>query len=246
MPPTGATLEPPIIGNAPLLRAVKAAVARTGVRVLDAEVVTLLPQTDVAALRPYLDAAAEIGTEFVQVVSEDADRARTTERFAALCDEASGFGLKVAIEFMRKREVRTIEDAAEVVTGAARANGGVVLDALHLSRSGGTPASVTKAGPALVAYAQLCDAPAAIPSLPEIIAEARTGRLFPGEGELPVMELLDVLPESVPLSIEVANRAHAGLGVREKAALAGAAARRFLDAYAAQRAGSAPRAGAAD
>jgi sugar phosphate isomerase/epimerase len=80
----------------------------------------------------------------------------------------------------------------------------VLVDALHLARTGGVPADVLAAPAGLIRSAQLCDAPARRPeSEAAIIAEARTGRLPPGEGDLPVRELLLALPDDAVLSVEV-------------------------------------------
>ncbi|MCY1414279.1 hypothetical protein D9M71_297260 [compost metagenome] len=50
---------------------------------------------------------------------------------------------------------------------------------------------------------QWCDAPALAPVEEGIIREAREGRLPPGEGQLPLAGLLDVLPPQVHCSVEV-------------------------------------------
>jgi sugar phosphate isomerase/epimerase len=53
-------------------------------------------------------------------------------------------------------------------------------------------------------YLQLCDAPAERPGdMQEIIRQARSDRLFPGEGELDLENLLRVLPAGLPISVEV-------------------------------------------
>jgi sugar phosphate isomerase/epimerase len=85
-----------------------------------------------------------------------------------------------------------------------RPNGGLLVDALHLARTGGVPADVLGAPAGLIRSAQLCDAPAARPeSEAAIIAEARSGRLLPGEGDLPLRELLWSLSDRTMLSVEV-------------------------------------------
>src|SRR6202040_247001 len=87
---------------------------------------------------------------------------------------------------------------------AARPNGGVLVDALHLSRTGGTPLDVRAAPAGFIRSAQLCDAVAERPSSQEaIIKEARSGRLPPGHGTLPLRDLLAELPAGTVLSIEV-------------------------------------------
>jgi hypothetical protein len=64
----------------------------------------------------------------------------------------------------------------------------------------------------------ICDAVAAIPSeSADLIREARTGRLLPGEGALPLRDLVAALPPTIPLSIEAPVRASAGLPALERA-----------------------------
>jgi len=74
--------------------------------------------------------------------------------------------------------------------------------------------------PALFRYAQICDAGPDMPGpgdTPALIREARTGRLLPGEGVLPLAELIAALPATVPLAIEAPNRATADLPAVERA-----------------------------
>ena len=52
---------------------------------------------------------------------------------------------------------------------------------------------------------------------PELIREARTGRLLPGEGTLPLAELVAALPDALPLAVEAPCRATADLPVVERA-----------------------------
>lgn len=52
---------------------------------------------------------------------------------------------------------------------------------------------------------------------PALIREARTERLLPGEGVLPLAELVVALPDTVPLAIEAPCRATADLLAVERA-----------------------------
>jgi sugar phosphate isomerase/epimerase len=73
---------------------------------------------------------------------------------------------------------------------------------------------------ALLRYAQICDAGPDMPAptdTPSLIREARTGRLLPGEGVLPLAELVAALPPDVPLAIEAPCRATAELPALERA-----------------------------
>ena len=82
------------------------------------------------------------------------------------------------------------------------------------------PAHVQQVDPALLRYAQICDASADMPGptdTPALIREARTGRLLPGEGVLPLAELVAALPAGAPLAIEAPCWATADLPAPERA-----------------------------
>ncbi|HLY89458.1 MAG TPA: TIM barrel protein, partial [Acetobacteraceae bacterium] len=154
------------------------------------------------------------------------DGIRLAARFADLCDLARPFGLRVDLEFMRWREVGTLAQAETVLRRAGKSNGAILLDALHLHRSGGKPADLAPLSASALRAAQLCDAGANIPQTEaEVIAEAREGRLPPGEGVLPLAELLEALPGDVNLSVEMP---FPGLEVRSRLARAFDATRRVL------------------
>ncbi len=79
-----------------------------------------------------------------------------------------------------------------VVTRANHPNAHILVDALHVFRSGTPPQEFAALDPALLGPLQLCDAPATPPA--DLIAEARTRRLLPGAGELALPALIDALP----------------------------------------------------
>src|SRR5499425_2803633 len=172
-----------MLREGPMLRETLTRMADTGVRVLD--------------------------TEFLR---SEPDEARTLERFGELCDRAAAYGLQVCLEFAIYTGVRTLAHAAELVARSKRPNASVLIDALHFSRSGGIPAHVKHVDPSLLRYAQICDAGPDMPAptdTPALIREARTGRLLPGEGVLPLKALVEALPARVPLAIEAPCRAAA-------------------------------------
>jgi hypothetical protein len=59
--------------------------------------------------------------------------------------------------------------------------------------------------------------------------EARTDRRLPGQGELPVADLLRHLPRDIVLSVEAPTTALRGLPYAEQGRIAGAATRAFLE-----------------
>jgi sugar phosphate isomerase/epimerase len=117
-----------------------------------------------------------------------------------------------------------------MVQAAGRSNASVLVDALHFSRSGGTPADIASVEPSLFRYAQICDAAPDMPAdVPGLIREARTGRLLPGDGVLPLVALVRALPGTATLSVEAPVRATAGLPALERAQRAYQAMQALLD-----------------
>ena len=197
----------PMLGDAPMMRDTLRRLADTGLQVLDIEMLTLRADTRIEEFLPVLEAGARLGAKRVMTCGHDIDERRVTALFAALCDAAAGFGLGVDIEFMPWLGIGTLAQAARVVSNAGRPNGCVLIDALHLQRSGGKPADVAALERRHIHHIQLCDGPLANPSTPSDIAdESRFDRCFPGEGELPLLGLLLALPPDVPISVEVPVR----------------------------------------
>lgn len=190
-------------------REVRQALAESGLTVLDAEVIWLRPGPANPDHLRALDIAAEVGAANVLVVSSDPDAEATTEKFIALCAHARAMPLRVALEFGAFTDVPTLEAAAAIFHQAAQPNQALLVDALHLRRSGGRAAALRRLPAAWFSYAQLCDAPLSGPSACDRAAireEAVDYRLCPGEGELPLAELLDALPAGLPLSVEVRSK----------------------------------------
>jgi len=209
-----------VLHEGPLLRETLRRLDDTGVSVFDTEFLRFEPEHPVGIPEGFLEVSARLGAKHVLVMSAEPEEARTLERFADLCDRAATYGLHVGLEFAIYTGVRTLAHAARLVKESGRANASVLIDALHFSRSGGLPSDVATVDPALFRYAQICDAGPDMPrpdDTPVLIREARTGRLLPGEGVLPLADLIAALPAGVPLAIEAPNRATAALPALERA-----------------------------
>jgi len=209
-----------ILSEGPLLRDTLARLKDTGISVLDTEFLRFEPDRPVGIPEGFLEVSARLGARHVLVMSAEPDEARTLERFGDLCDRAAPYGLRVGLEFAVYTGVRTLAHAVQMVGRANRANASVVVDALHFSRSGGLPAHIAGVDPSLFPYAQICDASADMPGptdSPALIREARTGRLLPGEGVLPLRDLVAALPPDLPLAVEAPSRATADLPAAERA-----------------------------
>ena len=207
-----------MLGDTPVMRETLARLADTGVSVLDVEFLRFEPQEPQGIPDGFLEAGARLGAQHVLVMSAEPLEARTLERFCELCERAEEYGLTVCLEFAIYTGVRTLADAARVVKKSGCANASVLIDALHFSRSGGVPSDIAGIDRSLFEYAQICDAAAVIPTeSSELIREARTGRLLPGEGALPLRDLVAALPAGIPLVVEAPVRASAGLPLLARA-----------------------------
>ena len=196
----------PVVGqalpHAPLdLPGIERAAAETGLRIYDIEVFRLEPQTQVADFEPMLAISQRLGATELLVHGADPDVSRLTDTFGALCDLAARYKLVASLEPMPWVDVSNVAKALRIIQGAARSNGALLVDAIHLFRGGDTAADVPRS---MVRYAQFCDARAEVPTdMQEMIRQARGERLFPGEGGLDLRGLLRALPAELPLSLEI-------------------------------------------
>lgn len=205
----------------------------SGLKLLEVGVFPVTAEMNVEALRPVLKLSQRLGGRFIVCPVEDHDLSRRRATFGRLADLAEEYGLNALVEFNPYSGCRSLGEAVEVATSVKRPNAGLVIDALHLSRSGGHPRDLADVDPALLQLVHFCDAPAFVPgnrSVEELRKESRTARLLPGEGELWLGELLRALPVGTPVSIEAPSARHAHLSAAERAKLALTATQTFLDA----------------
>lgn len=227
LPPPHTPEQWPVAGDRARTRALRQRADDLGIRVLEVEGFPIGPGGSVAGMEIGLEAAAELGATFILGSGNEPDEELLTEGYGILCDAAARFGLTVGMEFMPFRPMATLADALRVRDKVGRTNGRVLVDTLHLSRSGGTAEQLAAVPSSALAYIHLCDAPAVLPDPGRFADEARTARLFPGEGALPLAAIVRAHP-SLDLSIEAPHARHAHLPGAMRIALAGKAASAFL------------------
>ncbi|WP_422061869.1 sugar phosphate isomerase/epimerase family protein [Sphingopyxis sp.] len=184
--------------------------ADAGVAILDIEVIWLKPGDDDPAHFAAIDAGAAIGAQNVLIVSSEDDPRRAADKLHRLGNHAAAAGLRACLEFAAFTTVGSLERALALLDAADCDNLGLLIDPLHLARTGGTPAMLAAVAPRRFPYAQFCDAPAHGPppsDVGAIIHEALDLRLMPGDGALPLAELLAALPPATPLSVELRSAA---------------------------------------
>lgn len=177
----------------------------TGIVALDVEPIIPADGSDDHAAR-LVEAAARLGARFVLFTSRLKDHGATAARYAEVCAMAEPHGITVVCEFLPIFPLSSIAIADQVVSGVGSNNTGILVDNLHLSRSGGSVDDVRRLGPERFPYLQIADAPRERPvDMGALFDEALNGRLLPGDGDLPIADLLDAVPD-VALSFEVRSR----------------------------------------
>ncbi|WP_157017203.1 sugar phosphate isomerase/epimerase family protein [Mesorhizobium xinjiangense] len=207
--PSAASGEPdyPLLTDDRLLAEVKSALADTGVRIGDIEIIRLKPENDWVLFDRFCDRCAALEARHVLVAGDDTDHARLTESFARFCEMAAPRRLTADLEFMPWTGVPNLAAAARIVEAAACENGGVLVDALHYDRSATTLDEIAALPVNRVNYVQFCDGATLYDASDEgLIRIARGERLFPGEGGIDLTGLARVIPEGVTISVEVPHK----------------------------------------
>jgi len=222
----------PLIQDRAMLSETRARLRESDVTAFDIEIIRLNQQFQLSDFAAFLDVCGELSARAILVAGDDPDETRLTANFVALCEAAKPYDLTINLEFMPWVPVGNCRDARRIVESAAQPNGRVLVDALHVARSVTSLDEIAALPRTLLAYAQICDAPAGIPDTVEaIIHTARCERLLPGDGGIPLRQMFAALPSDLPVSIEIPHvHMKEKIGVRAWAARALAASKQILDA----------------
>src|SRR3954447_6859539 len=104
-----------------MMRETQAALADTGLRVLDIEFVRITPAIDVAGLEPFVAAGAELGAKHIITAPYDPDLARLADRLGAIADLSAPYGLRPVLEFFPWTVLPDLGTAVRVVEAAGKA-----------------------------------------------------------------------------------------------------------------------------
>lgn len=126
--------------------------------------------------------------------------------FAELCDLADSFGLNLALEFMAWAEtIKDIRTASVMVEKAGRKNGGMLYDTLHHHFGGSSLRDLEELPSEYLFAVHIADAQDLNLHPIEI---GRKHRLFPGEGIIPILEILHILrakEQDFSIALEIFN-----------------------------------------
>ena len=188
----------PIVGDATLEREVRQALSDTGLKVFEIFTCYLQPDMDFEAMKRAHEYGASLGASYALVIGDDPEWGRMVESYGRLCDNAAQFGLTCVLEApVNRRVLKTLELNLRMIEEAGRENVGLSVDPAQYTRSGGTVAMLKAVDPKLFPYAQINDTASLAPGEP---------LCMPGEGVVPLSQLLDALPHGLMLGLEYHHR----------------------------------------
>ena len=178
-----------------------------GLKFLDVEVLWIPRGGELSAEhKKVVDVGLALGAENILCVSDEKDPgllAPALRQVSAWCDG----GLQPVLEFLRITQVQSLRQASELLDACEGHDFGVLIDSLHLARSGESDAELGDL--ARFPYVQICDGKLhCAGDYESLLKDAIDGRSAPGEGELPLASLLHRLPRDIPLSVEVRSAAY--------------------------------------
>lgn len=190
----------------------RAALRHRGVTITLGDGFLVVPDADIRTSAADLDVMAELAIPRINVVSLDPDRGRTFDQFAALTELAAQRGIRTVVEPVPSLTVGDIPTALAAVRHVGRPDFQLLIDTMHVSRSGSSPADLAAINPEHIGYAQLNDTTRQ-PRIADYMEEAMFERLPPGDGELPLRDIIRALPTGLVIEIEVPQRSLALAGV---------------------------------
>ena len=191
------------------VRAMKTALATTGLKVLDIEIARITEDCDPHEFEAALELGAELGAHHLVMsawtVRRD-DRNFLLDIYAEACNLAAPFGLTVDLEFPSFSRLRTLDEVLDIVRAVDQPNSGILVDTLYLHLSRVDIGELLHVPPQWLHSLQISDCLPGIADTREgMIQLARDARLYPGEGWIDFAGIIERCPP-MNYSIELPNQ----------------------------------------
>jgi sugar phosphate isomerase/epimerase len=207
---TGLTYPTPI--SAESKDAVARALAETGVKLDGVEFFPITAEVDFEVYKPALVIGAELGARRAVGHIFIVDDTLAVDRIGEFCDLAESFGLKFTSEFCPMTAGNTsLPRAKWLVDQVGRDDFAIGVDMLHTVRSGAMAADLAALDPRYFGIVQICDAQGTQVSN-DYIKDVHN-RDIPGQGDLPLHDLLSAIPAGQPIEIEVPAQRRRASGI---------------------------------
>ena len=125
------------------------------------------------------------------------------DAFGRICERARSHGLDATLEFVPGTGISDLQASLDILSAVNATNAGVMFDTWHFARSGGHPNDLRGLIPGWLGGLQVSDR--VEPPADEAYVPM-SGRRLPGEGELPLVEIVGPLVRDHPevnIGIEV-------------------------------------------
>lgn len=188
-------------------------------------------KTSLSHLFANVEAARRTGAPLISQGCFEPDLARVGGLLRDYGRAAADAGVRIAIEFMPMSALKTIADAQRVIADSGTRNVGLLIDSLHLARSGAGAPEVRALDPECIYLTQLCDAPAMRAPATTLFDEAMWGRMYLGDGGLDLRGLVAALPPDAEIELETPVVADAALPAVERARCAAEKAEAFFTSH---------------
>jgi sugar phosphate isomerase/epimerase len=196
-----------------LRRDLLAAMDERGVSIALGEGLLIAPGVDVGSYAADLDIMAELHIPRINTVSLEPDRDRTFDELAKLTGLAAERGILTSVEPVPGLAIADLPTAMAAVEHVGRDEISLLIDTMHVARSGAGPDDLRSLPAERIGHIQLCDVPLRSTHEYRYTDEAMYHRLAPGDGELPLAEMLAALPRDRVVGLEVPMRSLAEAGV---------------------------------
>jgi sugar phosphate isomerase/epimerase len=183
-----------------------------GVSISLGEGLLIVPGLDVRSYADDLDIMAELRIPRINTVSLEPDRARTFDELAALTALAAERGIATCVEPVVGLSIADLPSALAAVEYVDRDEISLLVDTMHVARFGATADDLRSVPAQRIGYIQLSDTTLQ-PRMKIYAEEAMYERMTPGEGELPLADMIAALPDDRVVGLEVPMRSRAEAGV---------------------------------
>jgi sugar phosphate isomerase/epimerase len=224
------TRDPLLLDDHAIRRETRAQLDALGLSVAMGDGFLLIPDEGLDGMRRQCDLAVEFGASLLNACAFEPDEARVrnpasvVDLLGGLCRIAREADLGVVLEFTPLSHVPSLAAATQLLQEMQEPNLRILVDTLHLARAGEGPADLAKVDTNLIGYCQICDGPRASGGARAYLDEAINERAIPGQGELPLEEVLALLPRDIVISAEVPLRS-----LREEGLTTAERARRIIE-----------------
>ncbi len=223
--------QPDVLGSPGARREIASALRSTGLRLSNISAFHLYPDISVEQMLPVLEISAGLGADYIVACSYQDDPQHAVDFLGRYSEAAATHGLRVALEVVSYSRCSTLAQAEYLITQVGSPALGYMLDILHLARGGSDLSRIASIPADQICVAQVCDALAKLPDGVDAATEAKSMRLYPGEGALDLGRFMAALDPAIELEIEVPAQEHRHLPAAQRARILHARMMDYLDRW---------------